>query len=61
MSASELARKRVLVLGPALKALADQALEGARIETVETERTQALEALHAGLDLVLMDADAAGP
>jgi pilus assembly protein CpaE len=61
MSAGELARKRVLVLGPALKALADQALDGARIETVETERTQALEALRPGLDLVLMDADAAGP
>ena len=61
MSTSELARKRVLVLGPALKALADLALEGARIETVETERTQALEALRPGLDLVLMDADAAGP
>lgn len=61
MTSSELARKRVLVLGPALKALADQALEGARIETVETERSLALEALHPGLDLVLMDADAAGP
>ena len=61
MSASELARKRVLVLGPALKALAEQALEGARIETVETERAQALEALHPGLDLVVLDADAAGP
>ena len=61
MTSPELARKRVLVLGPALKALAEQALEGARIETVETERTKALEALHPGLDLMLMDADAAGP
>jgi pilus assembly protein CpaE len=61
MSSPELARKRVLVLGPALKALAEQALEGARLETVETERSVALEALHPGLDLVLMDADAAGP
>ena len=61
MTSPELARKRVLVLGPALKALAEQALEGARIETVETERQPALDALHAGLDLVLMDADAAGP
>ena len=61
MTASELARKRVLVLGPALKALADQALEGARIETVDTDRTKALDALNPGLDLVLMDADAAGP
>ena len=61
MIAPELARKRVLVLGPALKALADQALEGARIEVVATERVLALEALHPGLDLVLMDADAAGP
>ena len=60
MSSSELARKRVLVLGPALKALADQALEGARIETVRTDRVEAMAALHAGLDLVLMDADAAG-
>jgi pilus assembly protein CpaE len=58
---AELARKRVLVLGPALKALADQALEGARIETVQPERAEAMPALHAGLDLVLMDADAAGP
>ena len=61
MTSTELARKRVLVLGPALKALAEQALAGARIETVETDRTKALEALHPGLDLVLMDADAAGP
>jgi pilus assembly protein CpaE len=61
MTATELARKRVLVLGPALKALAEQALEGARIETVETDRAKALEALHPGLDLMLVDADAAGP
>ena len=61
MTSTELARKRVLVLGPALKALAEQALEGARIETVDTERSKALPALHSGLDLVLMDADAAGP
>src|SRR6185503_3159134 len=56
-----LARKRVLVLGPALKALAEQALEGARIETAQPERAEALPALDGGLDLVLMDADAAGP
>ncbi|HEY5409169.1 MAG TPA: hypothetical protein VIJ94_00455 [Caulobacteraceae bacterium] len=61
MTSTELARKRVLVLGPALKTLAEQALEGARIETVGTERDEALAALHSGLDLVLMDADAAGP
>ena len=57
---AELARKRVLVLGPALKGLADQALEGARIETVQPDRSEAMPALHAGLDLVLIDADAAG-
>ncbi len=61
MTSTELARKRVLVLGPALRALAELALEGARIETVDTERSEALPALHSGLDLVLMDADAAGP
>jgi pilus assembly protein CpaE len=61
MTSTELAQKRVLVLGPALKALADQALEGALIETVETERSVAMEALHPGLDLMLVDADAAGP
>jgi len=58
---AEFARKRILVLGPALKVLAEQALEGARIETVEPERSAAMPALEGALDLILMDADAAGP
>src|SRR5207244_1872484 len=41
--------------------LAEQALEGARIETVEPERSEAMPALDGVLDLILMDADAAGP
>ena len=57
----EFARKRILVLGPALKVLAEQALEGARIETVQPERSEAMPALDGPLDLILMDADAAGP
>lgn len=53
-------RKKVLVLGPALKALAEEALTGARLEIVRPERGEALSALWPDLDLVLMDADAAG-
>ena len=58
---ADFARKRVLVLGPALKALAEQALEGARIETVQPDRSETMPALEGVLDLILMDADAAGP
>jgi pilus assembly protein CpaE len=53
--------KHVLVIGPALAALAEQALGGALLEVAGLEREGALSALRPGLDLVIVDADAAAP
>lgn len=53
--------KRVLILGPALRPLAEQALGGARLESALPEPTHALPALGPDLDLVVIDADVAGP
>lgn len=61
MSSAVMRHKRVLVLGPALKPLAEQALTGARLEAALPEQSQALPALQPELDLVVLDADAAGP
>jgi pilus assembly protein CpaE len=58
MSAAVMRHKRVLVLGPSLKPLAEQAFTGARLEGVSPD--QALTSLRPGLDLVVIDADAAG-
>jgi pilus assembly protein CpaE len=49
------------LIGPDLKPLAEQALEGALIEVVGLDPGQALAGLRPGLDLVVMDADAADP
>jgi pilus assembly protein CpaE len=49
------------LIGPALKPLAEQALPGAMIEVVGLDPAQALSGLRAGLDLVMLDADAAQP
>jgi pilus assembly protein CpaE len=53
--------RQVLLIGPELKPLAEQALDGAAIEVVGLDSGQALASLRPGLDLVLMDADAADP
>jgi pilus assembly protein CpaE len=53
--------KHVLLIGPDLKPVAEQALEGALLEVVALDPDQALAALRPGLDLVLMDADGAAP
>ena len=54
---SLLNRRSVLAIGPALAALAQQALPDARLETALPETSQALAALRPGFDLVLVDAD----
>src|SRR3569832_1991959 len=58
---SLLSRRAVLVIGPGLAALAQQALPAARLVTALPEASQALAALRPGLDLVLVDADVASP
>ena len=52
--------RRVLAVGPVVGALARQALEGVRLDVAPTGE-DALGALHAGLDLVLIDTDIASP
>jgi pilus assembly protein CpaE len=52
--------KRVLVIGPALEALAQQALSETQIDVSPPDH-ECLAALHPGLDLVLIDTDAASP
>lgn len=54
-------RRHVLVMGPNLVPLAEEALPGASVETASLDRGEALIALRLGLDLVLIDADAAAP
>jgi|WetSurMetagenome_2_1015567.scaffolds.fasta_scaffold117669_2 pilus assembly protein CpaE len=58
MNAAPMRHKRVLIIGQALKPLAEQALTGARLEAAEPD--QALMLLRADIDLVVIDADTAG-
>ncbi len=53
--------RRVLVVGPTLQALAQEALEGAELETAAPARTAVMAALRPGLDLVLVDTDLMEP
>src|SRR5688572_19923502 len=52
---------RVLLLGERFAALVEQALPGAIVEVSSGERLIEPASLHAGYDLVLLDADAAEP
>jgi pilus assembly protein CpaE len=51
--------RHVLLIGPGLKPLAEMALAGAAVEAVGLDPGEALAGLRDGLDLVLVDADAA--
>ena len=61
MSTGAWSEKRVLAVGKGLTALVQEALPGARLETAGLDRAEALAALSAGPQLVLVDADAASP
>jgi len=61
MTANPLMQAQVLVIGPALAAIAREALADARLESALADRGEALAALHLGLDLVLIDTDSASP
>ena len=61
MNASVLRRRRVLVIGREIAAVAYEGLTGARLEVAAPVREEAMAALTAGLDLVLVDTDAASP
>ncbi len=61
MSGAEFRRKHALLIGPDLKPLAERALEGAVLEVAGLDPDAILASLRAGLDLVLVDADAAAP
>src|ERR687886_324693 len=61
LSHSVLSRCAVLVVGPALTAIAQQAIPDGRLENVLPDPAQALAALRPGLDLVLVDADVTSP
>ena len=53
-------RRRVLVIGPSLAALARLALDGVMLDVAPPDQ-EALAALHPGLDLVLVDTDVSTP
>ena len=61
MSTGDWSHKRVLAIGKGIAALVQEALPGARLETAGCDRDEALAALSAGPQLVLLDADAASP
>ena len=61
MNASVLRRRRVLVIGREIAAVAYEGLTGARLEVAAPVRDEAMAALTPGLDLVLVDTDAASP
>ena len=61
MNASVLRRRRVLVIGREIAAVAYEGLIGARLEVAAPVRDEAMAALTPGLDLVLVDTDAASP
>ena len=61
MNRTVLAGKHVLLIGPALAPLAELALNGVSLEVGSLNQGQALAGLRSGLDLVLVDADAAAP
>ena len=61
MTGGAFKRTRVLVVGGAIAAIAHDGLPGARLEIAEPERGQVIAALVPGLDLVLVDTDAASP
>src|SRR5437868_15067777 len=61
MSGGAFKRTRVLVVGGALAAIAHDGLPGARLEIAEPERDQVIAALVPGLDLLMVDTDAASP
>jgi pilus assembly protein CpaE len=61
VSVQGLRNRQILLIGPSLKPLAEQALPGAMLEVAGLDPVQALSSLRAGLDLVMLDADAAEP
>ncbi len=61
MIGNGLTNVRTLAIGPALGLIAREALGEVRLETASTDRGEALAALNAGLDLVLIDTDSASP
>ena len=61
MTVNSLLQRRVLVIGPSLMLIAREALAEARLEGASTDRGDALASLTSGLDLVLIDTDAASP
>jgi pilus assembly protein CpaE len=61
VSRGAFSNKHALLIGPDLKPLAEQALEGAMLEVAGLDQGQALASLRPGLDIVLVDADAAAP
>ena len=61
MTVNSLMQRRVLVIGPSLMLITREALAEARLESASTDRGDALAALAPGLDLVLIDTDAASP
>jgi pilus assembly protein CpaE len=58
MTSRTLNGRSVLAVGPALSALAAQALGGARLDTASRDRGDLLAAVHPAHELVLLDADA---
>ena len=61
MNRAVLGGKHALLIGPALAPLVELALAGASLEVAGLDRAHALAGLRPGLDLVLVDADAAAP
>ncbi len=61
MSGGVFKRTRCLVVGRAIAAIAHEGLTGARLEVAEPVRDDVIAALHPGLDLIVVDTDAASP
>jgi pilus assembly protein CpaE len=61
MTASGFEGKHVLVVGQRLAPVAQEGLGPARFEIAAADRLDVLGSLHAGMDLVLIDAEAADP
>jgi pilus assembly protein CpaE len=61
MSAPLSAKRRVLVIGPKLAPIAEQAMPGADFEVAAPETIDPASLMHSALDLVLIEAGAADP
>ena len=59
MSSSDFSGRHVLVVGQGLAPVAEEALTEARFEIAAGDRLDVLGALHAAVELVLIDAEAA--